>query len=80
MTNILGPSINLSGTFELQNPGVMLIEEDTPRNDHLSNVISKGYYKWNGQYLILRVGRRSAPTGPYPGERYVLRSFWDRLC
>ena len=82
MTNILGPSINLSGTFELQDPGVMLIEEDTSRNDRLSKVICDGYYKWDGQYLKLHVGRRSATTEANQGVRYVrvMKSVWYRLC
>ena len=82
MTNILGPSINLSGTFELQDPGVMLIEEDTSRNDRLSKIICDGYYKWDGQYLKLHVGRRSATTEANQGVRYVrvMKSVWDRLC
>ncbi len=78
IAGILDSSIKLSGTFNLQDPGVMLIEENTSRNGRLSNVISDGYYKWDGQYLTIHVDRRSAPTGPYPGVRYVLKSVWSK--
>ena len=78
MVNVLGSPINLLGTFQLQDPGFILIENNTVKNGYLSKAIYDGYYTWNGQNLTLSIGVTATPTGPYPGERCIIRGIWHK--
>ena len=78
IVNVLGTTINLSGTFKLQDTGFMLIEEITFRNLRLSKVISEAYYTWNGPTLTIDMRGRSTPTGPYPGVPYIMKTTWHK--